>query len=200
LALDARVRIEPATLGGPERLSIRPYPKELEERVSLGDREVILRPIRPEDEPQHKVFLDSLEPEDVRFRFFGLVRDFPHIQLARFTQIDYDREMAFIASVLEGEEPVTLGVVRAICDSDNARAEFAIVVKSDLKSRGMGRLLMEKIIKYCRERGTGTLVGEVLAENEKMLGLAKKLGFKARRMPDSNAVAVALELNGGTPV
>ena len=82
----------------------------------------------------------------------------------------------------------------SISDPDNARAEFAIVVKSDLKSRGLGRLLMEKIIRYCRERGIGKLAGEVLAGNERMLSLARKLGFTARRVPDGNAVAVELDL------
>jgi len=175
LALDARIRVAATDEDGANRLAIRPYPKQLEEWIRLGDRDLLLRPIRPEDEPMHKAFIDQLAPDDIRFRFFGMVRYFPHTQLARLTQIDYDREMAFIAVDMDAAQ--TLGVVRTVCDPDNINAEFAIIVSSTMKGQGLGRALLAKMIDYCRGRGTQTIIGEVLSNNERMLALARKLGF-----------------------
>ena len=175
VALDARVRVAAAAAAGAERLAIKPYPQELEERIRILDRDVLLRPILPEDEPRHARFLARVEPEDMRMRFFHSVRSLPHSAMARFTQIDYDREMAFIAVDADGE---TLGVVRAIADPDRAAAEFAILVRSDLKGRGLGVVLMQKIIAYCRGQGIGRMTGEVLAGNKRMLVLARREGFE----------------------
>jgi acetyltransferase len=178
IALDARLRVAPTTMRGADRLAIRPYPQELEERVDFHGRELVLRPIRPEDEPQHARFLARVDPEDLQLRFFTSVRAFSHSQLARFTQIDYDREMAFVAVARDdGGTAETLGVVRAIADPDRTRAEFAVLVRSDLKGKRLGSLLMEKMVRYCRERGIGELVGDVLATNERMLALARDLGL-----------------------
>ncbi|WP_028989467.1 GNAT family N-acetyltransferase [Thermithiobacillus tepidarius DSM 3134] len=196
LALDARIRIAPAAQPGPARLAIRPYPRELEESAVLrSGRQVLLRPIRPEDEPAHAAFISRLTPEDIRFRFFGLVSEFPHSEMARFTQNDYDREMAFIATAPDAHgQPETLGVVRSIADPDNQRAEFAIVVRSDLKGQGLGRILLDKMIRYCRARGLRELVGQVLADNTAMLGLARRFGFERHATPDPELVEVRLAL------
>jgi acetyltransferase len=202
VALDARITVKP-WLGEGERFAIQPYPKPLEETIRLpSGRTVQLRPIRPEDEPAHHAFLTRLTPEDIRFRYFGLVRDFPHSQLARQTQVDYDREMAFIATAHNPEgQPETLAEVRIVADPDNTQAEFAIVVRSDVKGQGLGRILLDKMIRYCNSRGTGKLVGQVLPDNHAMLHLAKSLGFKSRALPEGDAVEVRLALhsqvNGG---
>jgi acetyltransferase len=196
LALDARIRVAPAPRNGARRLAIRPYPENLEEKTTLGDGlSVLARPIRPEDEAEHYAFLSKLTPEDIRFRFFGQVGQLPHTQMARLTHIDFDREMAFIAKGKghEGKEE-TLGVVRTITDPDNERCEFAIVVRSDLKSRGLGRFLLEKMIRYCRGRGTKVMVGQILRDNSAMLGLAERLGFKRKFIEDSSAYEVTLDL------
>jgi acetyltransferase len=179
VALDARIGVAATTAHGSERFAIRPYPRELEECIDFHGGRVLIRPIRPEDEGAHQRFFARLAPEDIRFRFFGVLKTLDHTQIARYTQIDYDREMAFIA-VGAGDDgpPGTLGVVRAICDPDNVRAEFAIIVRSDLKGKGLGRILMEKIIRYSRDRGTESLVGEVLEYNEPMLALARQFGFE----------------------
>jgi acetyltransferase len=199
LALDARIRVAPAPAPGPERLAIRPYPAGLEETITLrSGHKVLLRPIRPEDEPAHHAFHAHLTQEDIRSRFFGLVRELPHSQMARFTQIDYDREMAFIATAAEnGGKTETLGVVRAVTDPDNRRAEFAIIVRSDIKGQGLGYTLMDKMIRYCRGRGTGEIVGQVLLTNKAMLDLAQSLGFESHTLPDAEVVEVRLKLEKG---
>jgi acetyltransferase len=195
IALDARIRVVKSARAGADRLAIRPYPSDLEERVTIMDREVVLRPIRPEDEPQHAQFLQNVDAEDMRLRFFYAVRVMSHNQLARFTQIDYDREMAFIASVDDGKATAeTWGVVRAIADPDNTSAEFAILVRSDLKGHGLGSLLMKKIIRYCRARGTGMITGSVLRGNERMLSLARELGFATTYDNDAGVMQLCLRL------
>jgi acetyltransferase len=130
----------------------------------------------------------------IRYRFFRLLRGLPHSELARLTQIDYDREMAFIATAKTDEgAPETLGVVRAIADPDNTSAEFAILVRSDLKGKGLGRALLKKLVRYCRTRGIKELVGEVLADNRRMIALAARLGFRMGSARDGS-MQVRLEL------
>ncbi|MBC8338252.1 MAG: bifunctional acetate--CoA ligase family protein/GNAT family N-acetyltransferase [Alphaproteobacteria bacterium] len=196
LALDARIGVALTVHDESRRLAIRPYPEELEEPFTLrSGREVLLRPIRPEDEPEHHTFISKLTPDDIRFRFFGLIHELPHTQMARYTQIDYDREMAFIASApKDGGGRETLGVVRIFTDPDNQEAEFAIVVRSDLKGQGLGTKLMKKIIAYCRDRGTKAIVGQVLEENEAMRRLARSIGFKSKTILGEGIVEVTLPL------
>jgi len=168
-----------AALFGPRRLAIRAYPVELEQHVVLQGRRILLRPIRPEDFAQHQSFLARVTAEDLRTRFFTAIRELPPRDLAHLTQIDYDREMALIAVAGgEGGGDETLGVARACTDPDNVEAEFAVLVRSDLKGQGLGALLLEKLIHYCRGRGTQRMRGEALSENARMLTLAKELGFR----------------------
>jgi acetyltransferase len=177
LALDARMRVAAAAASGLDRFAIRPYPDELEEWINWQGRPVLLRPIKPEDGTQHAEFFNALEPEDVHYRFFMRMRELQGPQLARLTQIDYDREMAFIAtSEREPGRFETLGVVRAIADPDNISAEFAIIVRSDLKGKGLGPVLFGKLIAYCRSRGTKELVGEALMDNQRLKGLVRRFG------------------------
>lgn len=196
LALDARVRV--AEPGFSRQLAIRPYPEALAEAVVLDSgRALTLRPIRPEDEAAHRAFLSQLAPDDIRFRFFGLVRDLPHSQMARLTQIDFDREMAFIAVDDTAEDaPQTVGVVRTITDPNNDRCEFAIIVRSDIKGQGLGETLLRKMIRYCRDRGTQQMVGQILPDNGAMLDLAERLGFKCRTLRDDRVVEAVLNLQG----
>jgi acetyltransferase len=177
-ALDARVRVCADGPGGAARFAIRPYPQELVRRFEWRGRQLTLRPIRPEDEAQHLAFLERIEPVDIRMRLFYTRRSIERSELARLTQIDYEREMAFIvtgATAEGGEE--TLGVVRAFIDPDNVQAEFGILIRSDSKGQGLGRRLMDALIAYLRSRGTQRLVATVLSENTAMLALAKDMGF-----------------------
>jgi acetyltransferase len=177
LALDARMVVAPSDAVGLDRFAIRPYPEELEEWIDWQGRKVLLRPIKPEDGAQHIEFFNALDPVDIRYRIFTQIRELPPSQLSRLTQIDYDREMAFVA--IAEREPgrfETLGVVRGIADPDNISAEFAIIVRSDLKGQGLGPILMKKLIDYCRGRGTKALVGEALTDNQRIAGLVRRFG------------------------
>jgi acetyltransferase len=196
IALDARIRVSAEAPGGAAHFSIQPYPAQLSEPFEWQGRLLTLRPIRPEDEAQHLEFLGKLDPVDVRMRVFYSRRSIERSELARLTQIDYEREMAFIATAPGpdgGEE--TLGVVRAIVDPDNIAAEFGIVVRSDLKGGRLGLKLMQKLIDYLRQRGTQRLVATVLKENKRMLELADELGFTMdAAQPEQDTWRVSLPL------
>jgi len=199
MALDARIRVEPSDAGRLGRFAIRPYPKELEQTIDFDGRPLLLRPIRPEDRAKHAAFIARNTPADMHARFFRMVRELPPSELARFTQIDYEREMAFIA-VGENEqgEEETLGVARAHADADNVEAEFAIIVRSDLKGRGLGAALLRKLIDYCRSRGTQRLIGEAFADNDRMLALARECGFQVTGRHDG-IVGLELDLQAQRP-
>jgi len=174
------------------------YPGELEERVEHRGRTLLLRPIRPEDDARHRQFLARVSAEDLRTRFLVAMHELPEADRAHFTHIDYQREMAFIAVETEGAEAgEILGVARACAGPDNTAAEFAVLVRSDLKRQGLGTLLMRKLIRYCRAHGTRELWGSVLSENAAMLHLAEKLGFRVRRR-ELNVVEVALDLRAAS--
>ncbi|MGI4845651.1 MAG: GNAT family N-acetyltransferase [Janthinobacterium lividum] len=180
VVLDARMRLALADRSGStlDRLAIRPYPRELEETIDWQGAPLLLRPIRPEDGPAHLAFFDALTPDDVRYRMFVRVRELQPSQLARFTQIDYDREMAFVATRPNPQGVAeTLAVGRVVADPDNITAEFAVTVRSDLKGMGLGKIMMQKLIDYCRSRGTREIVGEALPQNSRITGLAKRMGF-----------------------
>ena len=191
IALDARVRVRPAKRGvKPEdRLAIRPYPVALEEPVEIAGKKLLLRPVRPEDEPMFQDAFKRLSPQAVRLRFFAPLKVLTHQMAAHFSQIDYDREMALV--LVEPKPPGKArgyGVARILADPDKARAEFAITVVTDMAGKGLGALLMRRIIDYARGHGIGELYGDVLAENTAMLGLARSLGFHIERSRDEPEV------------
>lgn len=175
IALDARIVVrKPVGKERGARFAIRPYPVELECDVTHRDERLRIRPIRPDDEALIQSFTNRLTREDVRLRFFGPMRELSHEMAARLTQIDYDREMAFL--LLDGAE--LLGVGRLAADPDFEEAEFALVVASDRQGHGYGALLLNHVLNYAKARGVQRVVGQVLRENHKMLELAKRLGFK----------------------
>ena len=196
MALDARIRVSAKAAGGAANFSIQPYPAHLAETVQWNGRTLQLRPIRPEDDEQHIEFLSHLDMEDIRMRIFYSRRTMERSELARLTQIDYTREMAFIA-VAPGPDgaPQTLGVARAMTDPDNISAEFGVIVRSELKGGGLGKLLMEKLLRYLRANGTQQLVATVLRENRRMLDLSRSLGFRdADVQPEHDTLAIELDL------
>jgi acetyltransferase len=192
MALDARIRIVPPgkDVRPGHRLAIRPYPKELmraETIAGLGN--VLLRPIRPADAEAVAGMFARLTPEDARLRFFTPLRSLAPQQLARLTQIDYDREMAFVLCAQGGD---ILGVARLAADPDNRQAEFAIEVRSDLHRKGLGRLLLTRLIDYARGRGLEELCGDVLRENAPMLALARAVGFSIQPSQSPELVRLLL--------
>jgi acetyltransferase len=131
--------------------------------------------------------------EDLRMRFFGTLKDFDHPFAARLTQIDYDREMAFVA--LGPDSPEILGAVRLSADPDRENAEFAVMVRSDMKGTGLGYALMAQILDYARKSGVHRVFGDVLKENERMLRMAREFGFTvlpAERGADTVTVEIVI--------
>lgn len=203
-ALDARTRVRPASArtgrGVNPRLVIRPYPRELERIVTLKDgSHMFVRPVRPEDEPVFKDLFEHVSADDLRLRFFAPVREFSHAFLARLTQLDYARAMEFAA--FEVDTGTLLGGVRLHCDPDHGSGEYAVLVRSDLKGKGLGWVLMSLIIDYARADGINTITGEVLRENHPMLDLCRSLGFVVHPSPDDDAVMeVVLDLTSPSEV
>jgi acetyltransferase len=195
IAVDARIavaRFEPrwaGPLSANPRFAIRPYPKVWERHLALPDgSKIFVRPIRPEDEALYPAFTTAVTAEDTRLRFFAPIKEFTHGFIARFTQIDYARAMAFIA--IEEASGQMLGVVRIHADSEYRTAEYAIVVRSDLKGHGLGWLLMELMIEYARAEGLQSIRGQVLQENRTMLQMCRQLGFHIAPDPDESSIVV----------
>jgi len=181
IAVDARVSVAPVEKErrgppGHPRFAIRPYPKQWERKLRLPDgTAVLMRPVRPEDEVLYPPFLNATAADDLRLRFFAPVKDFSHAFIARFTQIDYARAMAFLA--IREATGEMLGVVRLHADANYERGEFAVLVRSDLKGHGLGWLLMRQIIDYGRSEGLRVIEGQVLRENATMITMCRELGF-----------------------
>jgi acetyltransferase len=194
LALDARIRVEPLSPPkfkgtGYGRFAVRPYPKEWEQQLTLQDGpSVFVRPLRPEDEPLLYRFLERVTTEDLRLRFFAPVKEFSHTFLARLTQLDYARAMAFAALDMATGE--LLGLVRLHADANYERGEYAITVRSDLKGHGLGWKLMELMIRYARSEGLKQIEGQVLGENIVMLQMCSELGFQIADDPGDRTIKV----------
>jgi acetyltransferase len=195
IAVDARIAVAPVEprragpLSGNPRFAIRPYPKAWERHLALPDgNKIFVRPIRPEDEALYPAFMSAVTGDDVRFRFFAPIKEFSHGFIARFTQIDYARAMAFIA--IEEATGQMLGVVRIHADSEYRTAEYAILVRSDLKGHGLGWLLMELMIEYARAEGLQSIRGQVLQENRTMLQMCRQLGFHITPDPDETSIVI----------
>jgi acetyltransferase len=174
IALGARIVVRPAVAQErAARFAIKPYPVELEAEITHRGERLRIRPIRPDDEALLQAFVRRTSAEDIRLRFFGPLRELSHEMAARLTQIDYDREMAFL--LLDDKD--LLGVGRLAADPGFEQAEFALIVASDRQGHGYGTLLLGHVLQYARLRGVKRVVGQVLRENYKMLDLAKRLGF-----------------------
>jgi acetyltransferase len=198
IVLDARIAIaqfrpEEFRAAPNTRFAIRPYPRQWESHASLrGGERLFIRPIKAEDEPALLSFLGKIDREDIRLRFFSPLRHFGHHFVARLTQLDYGRTIAFVA--LDHASREVLGVVRLHADPDHRTAEFAILVRSDFKSRGLGTSLMKLAIRYGQAEGYRSITGEVLAENHAMLRLCRELGFEISPLKEDTVRSVRLAL------
>ena len=195
----ATVSVDPSRMrlaDGYRHMAIHPYPVELETSLRLPSGAVLeLRPIRPEDADLERAFVASMSEQSRYRRFMQHLPALTPQMLARFTQVDYDRELALIA--LDGAPPAEaiVAVARYVANPDHESAEFAIAVADAWHGRGLGRAMMRALIACAKKRGFRRLVGVVLASNEPMLALCRKLGFVARRDPDDpDQIIVTLEL------
>ncbi len=182
---DARVRVAPtAQHDHPhQRFAIKPYPNEWEQERQLKDgRTAFIRPMRPEDEALFPSFFAHVTDDDMRLRFFSAARSMSHAFIARLTQIDYARSMAFIA--LDKDSGEMLGSVRLMGDTDHEKGEYAVMVRSDLKGLGLGWILMKLILAYAEKDGFREVEGEVLRSNQTMRQMCEALGFDTRMDPD----------------
>jgi acetyltransferase len=199
IALDARVLVADAAKTPRVAMAIRPYPSQWSLELQLEPIGAIaVRPIRPEDEALYAEFFTHVTRDDQRLRFFTIAPDLSHRFLARLTQIDYAREMAFVAVAKASGR--LLGVVRMVADPDYVRAEYAILVRSDLKGRGLGWQLMQQLIAYAKAERIEELYGSVLAGNVTMLQMCRELGFSIEREPGDDSVrrvVLPLRRSGG---
>jgi acetyltransferase len=180
IAVDARAVLRPVAARRDRygHMAIHPYPTALVShwQPREGPR-VTLRPIRPEDAEMEKDFIRELSAESRYFRFMDTLRELTPQMLVRFTQIDYDREMAFVATLRAQDAEREVGVARYVANPDGESCEYAIVIADGWQGKGLGRRMMEQLIAVARSRGLRSMVGHVLAENRGMLALAQKLGF-----------------------
>lgn len=194
--LDARIILDKNALDRTEtypHLVIMPYPTKWVTLWRTKDgTEVTLRPIRPEDEPMELEFIRGLSSETSRFRFFQIIKDLPHEALVRFCNIDYDREMAFIAETREGDRKVEVGVSRLILEPNKKKGEFAVVVSDKYQAKGLGIKLVDMLIEVAKEKGVESIYGIIMAENLKMIRLCEKLGFTTKREHDDVLVELKL--------
>ena len=198
IGMDARIRVseqKPDT-GRYDHMAIVPYPRNLVQTFDLGDGTVLtIRPIRPEDAESEQKFVRDLSSQVKQFRFMYTLDELSPIMLARFTQIDYDREMALVALTEEDGKPVQQGVARYAINQDERSCEFAIVVSDRHQHRGIGTRLMRSLMDAARSHGLSVMEGTVLSTNKDMLQLMSELGFTTKRVDeDPSLVAVERQL------
>jgi acetyltransferase len=187
--------VRPATVPAPRHLIIAPYPNQYESDWMMRDgTPVLLRPMRPEDEPLVSDFLAKCSEETVYFRYFRLIKKWTHEMLIRFTQNDYDRELGLMATGQPPGPEVMMGVCRLVMEANRETAEFAVIVADPWQGKGLGPKLLEQVIAIAREQGVRLLWGEVLATNQPMLEMVKRLGFGLTRQPESQTFRVEMAL------
>ncbi len=202
-AVDVRILLDPNPIDRSTQyphMVIMPYPTKYVVPWKLVDgTDVLLRPIRPEDEAIESEFINGLSEETNRLRFFSIVRNLPHSDLVRFCNVDYDREMAIVAEVTEGGRRREIGVGRIIAEPDGRRGEFAVVIADQYQSRGLGRKLVDMLIDIAEERRLESIYGIVLKDNQPMLSLCREMGFTLHPVSGEDYVRVELGLSVGLP-
>jgi len=193
MVVDARIRVEPDSRQRPgqsnRRFAVAPYPKDQEEKILMKDgSEVLVRPVRPEDEDMYHAFFDTVPQNDLRLRFFAPVKAFSHAFLARLTQIDYAR--AYAVAAIKTDTHEMLGGVRLMMDADLTEGEYAILLGPKAKGQGLGWTLMKMMIEHGRRLGLHKIEGQVLTENQPMLKMCKALGFKQRESREEPGVSI----------
>jgi len=194
-AVDASVLLRPTQIRAPLHLVISTYPTQYESRLELAEvGELFIRPIRPEDAELMTQLFESLSPQSVYFRFFSPLKILPHSMLARFTQIDYDREIALVALYGSESEEKMLGVARIITEINKKHGEFSVIVGDPWHGKGIGKSLLTRCLSIAKERGLEKVWGPVLAENTQMLALGRKLGFTVKKVLGENEYDLKIDL------
>jgi acetyltransferase len=193
LALDARASVTTVeakfTARGHPRFAVRPYPKEWERTLTLDDGTTLLvRPVRPEDEPMFHRFFTQITMDDLRLRFFAPIREFSHTFITRLTQLDYARAMALVA--IDPADSEMLGVVHLHADPNYEKGEYAILIRSDTKGRGLGWQLMHTMVQYAQWLGLREIEGQVLSHNKTMLTMCAEFGFAISAAPEDPGVSL----------
>ena len=191
------VAVQPADVPSSLHLVISPYPSQYETTaVTKGGLDILLRPIRPEDAPLHKELFETLSPQSVYFRFLSTLKALSPDMLARYTQVDYDREIALVAVQAREQSERLLGVGWVVSGPDSTTGEFAIAVGDHWQGQGVGVALLKKCVTIARERGLKSLWGIVLAENHRMIQLARYSGFTVKHIAHSAECEIRLDLTG----
>jgi acetyltransferase len=193
-ALDARMvidnkrsstKIEPHA-----HLVISPYPKKYESLWKLRDgRSVLLRPIKPEDEPLWLEMFQNFSEESIRYRFFQIIKDTPHEVRVRYCNIDYDREIAIVAELSEEGRRKILGVVRLSIEPDGKAGEIAFIVADPWQGLGLGTKMIDYMIEICKDKKLERIYGIMLAENSRAIGIMKQMGFTIEYLDDGTVKA-----------
>jgi acetyltransferase len=192
-----RQGIQPGIKGAVEEPFPFRYPQELEQWFSLrSGRRVLLRPYRAGDEKTYRDLFSKLTIQDIWFRYFSILKDAPKFELNKFRNINYAADLIFIANAVDrGKAPQVIGVVGLSFDAKRSIAEFALIVRTDQKRRGLGKIMLNKVIGYARCQGYKWLVAEVLATNVAMLNMSVPLGFEQHHIPDDGTVTICLNLS-----
>ena len=193
--LDARVTIDKDRVFKKfephEHLVISPYPKRYETPWKLKNgQEVLLRPIKPEDEPMWLEMFQSFSEESIRYRFFQLLKDTPHEVRVRYCNIDYDREIAIVAELSEENHRKILGVGRLSIESDGKSGELAFIIVDQWQGQGLGTKIVDHVLEIAKEMGVETIYAIMLPDNNRALNLTKKMGFKLEYLSDGTVKGV----------
>jgi RimJ/RimL family protein N-acetyltransferase len=168
-------------------VGVRPYPLQWERHIVLGDGwRIFVRPLRPNDNLLFRELLAHVSKQDLRLRFFDSIKEFSDQFIAQLTQLDYACAMAFIA--IDESSNETLGVVRLHADATHETGEYAILLRSDLKGRGLGWCLMQMMIEYAKSDGLKRIFGQILQENTVMLKMCRELGFEIKTDADDRGL------------
>jgi acetyltransferase len=199
VAVDARILVAQSGLASPKHLVISAYPAEYESFVTVeGDLRILIRPVQPEDAPLFLDLFSILSPTTIYYRFFAPVKELKPDMLARFTQIDYDREIALVALDQTGPSERLLGVARIIGDPDGKFGEFAVLVGDPWHGRGIGAMLLKKCLDIAHAKKFETIMGCVLQENKQMLALGRKLGFDIKKQPGAGEYELTMQFDALT--
>jgi acetyltransferase len=192
--LDARIVIDKDSVcqkfGPHEHMVISPYPKKYEILWLLKNgQEVLLRPIKPEDEPMWLEMFQSLSEESIRYRFFQMLKDTPHEVRVRYCNVDYDREIALVAEMVENSKRKILGVSRLSIESDEKSGEMAFLVSDYWQGLGLGTKMVDYVLDIAKEKGIDKVNAIILQDNYRALSLTKKMGFNIEYLTDGTVKA-----------